>query len=239
MLSKLRSRIRNIAYALSQISALERRVAHLEARIQNRRWTAVEEMGDYLVGAQVPGDYCEFGLYRGHTFQYAARLLGPALPEMRFIGFDSFEGLPAPVGIDSVNGYTSNFSEGEFAVSLDDVKRTVAAAGTDMSKVAFVKGWFNETLNDNTARDIGLTHVAAAWIDCDLYESTVPVLEFLTKRLSEGSILLFDDWRVFRNRPDRGQQLACREWLERNPDLELRELFSFGHHGLAFSVLKR
>ena len=224
---------------ISQISALERRVAHLEARIHNRRWAAVEEMGDYLVGAQVPGDYCEFGLYRGHTFQYAARLLSPALPAMRFIGFDSFEGLPAPAGIDSVNGYTSNFSEGEFAVSLDDVKRTVAAAGMDMSKVAFVKGWFNETLNDKTARDIGMTHVAAAWIDCDLYESTVPVLEFLTSRVSEGSILLFDDWRVFRNRPDRGQQLACREWLERNPVLELRELFSFGHHGLAFSVLKR
>jgi O-methyltransferase len=222
--------------AQSRIATLEARLALLERRVHNRRWAAVEEMGDYLVGAQVPGDYCEFGVYQGQTFQYAARLLAPALPHMRYFGFDSFEGLPPPTGIDCVDGYSSNFNAGEFAVPLDAVTRAVAEAGADMSKVRFVKGWFNETLTDATARDLGLAKVAAAWIDCDLYESSVPVLAFIGSRLSVGSILLFDDWRVFRNLPEFGQQRAVREWLEQNPGLTLRELFSFGHHGLAFSV---
>jgi hypothetical protein len=222
--------------AQTKIASLEARLAWLEQRVNNRRWAAVEEMGDYLVGAQVPGDYCEFGVYQGQTFQYAARLLAPALPQMRFFGFDSFEGLPNPTGIDCVGGYSSNFKAGEFAVPLERVTRTVADAGADMSKVQFVKGWFASSLTPQTAKELALSHVAAAWIDCDLYESTVPVLDFLSGKLSVGSILLFDDWRVFRNLPEYGQQKATREWLERNPGLALRELFSFGHHGLAFSV---
>lgn len=218
------------------IDALTARIAFLEQRVGNRRWTAVEEMGDYLVGAQVPGDYCEFGVYKGDTFQYAARLLEPALPHMRYFAFDSFEGLPQPSGLDCVDGYSSNFHKGEFAVSLEDVRRRVALAGADMSKVVFVQGWFDQTLTNETAVGLGLDKVAAAWIDCDLYESTVPILDFLTPRLSVGSILLFDDWRVFRNLPEFGEQRATREWLEQNPGLELRELFSFGHHGLAWTV---
>lgn len=222
--------------SIDAIARLEQRVAYLERRIHNRRWEAVEEMGDYLVGAQVPGDYCEFGVYKGETFQYVARLLEPALPHMRYFAFDSFEGLPSPRGIDCVDGYSSNFTEGQFAVSLENVRRYVMEAGADMTKVDFIKGWFDATLNDEVAGRLKLEKVAAAWIDCDLYESTVPVLDFLAKRMSVGTILLFDDWRVFRNLPEYGQQRACREWLERNPQITLRELFSFGHHGLAFSV---
>lgn len=222
----------------ARVEALERRLAYLERRVQNRRWVAVEEMGDYLVGAQVPGDYCEFGIYKGETFQYAARLLAPALPKMRFFAFDSFEGLPRPDGIDCVDGYSSNFHAGDFAVALQDVRKNVEAAGTDMSKVDFIKGWFDATLTNETAARIGLDHVAAAWIDCDLYKSTVPVLDFLLPRLSVGSLLLYDDWRVFRNLPEYGQQLATREWLQRNQGLELRELFAFGHHGQAFTIAR-
>lgn len=40
----------------------------------------------------------------------------------------------------------------------------------------------------------------------------------------------------FRDLPDLGQQLACREWLERNPQIKIRELLSFGWHGIAFTV---
>ena len=47
------------------------------------------------------GDYYEFGIFKGHTFwraQQSANKLG--LSRMRFFGFDSFAGLPAPEGFD-------------------------------------------------------------------------------------------------------------------------------------------
>jgi hypothetical protein len=105
-----------------------------------------------------------------------------------------------------------------------------------MSKVISIKGWFDQTLNDDTAKEFQIDKIAAAWIDGDLYESTVPVLNFLTSRISVGTIILFDDWRVFRNLPDYGEQRACKEWLAENPQISLREIFSFGHHGVAFTV---
>jgi hypothetical protein len=74
-------------------------------------------------------------------------------------------------------------------------------------------------------------------VDCDFYESTVPVLNFLTSKLSVGSVIMFDDWRCYRNLPDFGQQRACREWLEANPQIKLNELLSVGWHGIAFTVV--
>jgi hypothetical protein len=82
----------------------------------------------------------------------------------------------------------------------------------------------------------GLEKVAAAWVDCDLYKSTVPVLNFLTSRLSTGSVIAFDDWRCFRNQPDFGEQRAVSEWLAQNPHIKLRELFTYGWYGMVFTV---
>ena len=220
------------------VALLEERVRALEQRLYNRRWAAIEEMADYLVGAQVEGDYCEFGVFQGDTFAYACNVFAQStyLGAMRCFAFDSFQGLPEPSGIDVSDGFASNFSRGQFACSREEFEGNLRSRGVEMARVGVVEGWFKDTLNDDAAARLGLGKVAAAWIDGDLYESTVPILAFLTPRISVGTILLFDDWRVFRNLPDRGEQRACQEWLEANPRLSLREIFSFGHHGAAFTV---
>jgi hypothetical protein len=38
------------------------------------------------------------------------------------------------------------------------------------------------------------------------FTSRGPVLRFLTPFLSDGSVVVFDDWRSFRNKPDFGEQ---------------------------------
>jgi hypothetical protein len=225
------------ASALSErVAALEQRLALAEGRALNRRWHAIDELAGYLVHAEVPGDYLEFGVWQGRTFGYACQILGPAFPAMRFVALDSFAGLPKPQGLDAEGGYSSGFREGEFACSREQFLANLRQSGADTARVRTVEGFFHETLGPGAARRHGVERVAAAWIDVDLYDSTVPVLEFLTPLLSVGSVLLFDDWTCFRNLPDRGQQRACREWLARHPALALHELFAFGWHGRAFSV---
>jgi O-methyltransferase len=81
-----------------------------------------------------------------------------------------------------------------------------------------------------------LKAVAIAWIDCDLYESTKPALEFLTERLSHGSVICFDDWFNIKARPDCGEQKACHDWLTCNPQLRLTPYSRFGWHGQSFIV---
>src|SRR5262249_27737170 len=141
-----------------------------------------------------------------------------------------------PHGIDLVEGYSSGFREGEFACTEEAFLEQVRASGGDLNRVDCVKGFFHASL-PSLARSLPSSKkVAAAWIDCDLYESTVPILDFLTDRLSVGSVLLFDDWRCFRNLPDRGEQRACSEWLAANTHIKLRNFVDFGFHGVSFTV---
>jgi O-methyltransferase len=222
-----------------EVFALRKQVANLEQRFATyyrERYNCIDKLADYLVGAQLPGGYFEFGVSQGVTFSYAMRIMQGLFPHMEFVALDSFEGLPAPSGQDAVQGYTSGFQAGEFACTRETFLSNVASAGGDINRVKIVEGWFDQSLAKGDRRTAELGKVAAAWIDCDLYESTIPVLDFLTDRLSVGTVLLFDDWRCFRNLPDRGEQRACREWLERNPQIALRDFVDFGFHGVSFTV---
>jgi O-methyltransferase len=222
---------------------LRRRMKHLAERVDrleyqafNRRFYAVQQVAEYLISAQIPGDYAEFGVYRGTTFEQAYKSMASFFADMKFAAFDSFEGLPKPEGIDAVAGYTGNFHEKEFSCSEEEFLANMEAAGVDLSRIRTVKGWFDETLIPADTDAYGLEKIAAAWIDCDLYKSTVPVLDFLTSRLSTGSVIVFDDWRNFRNQPDFGEQKAVSEWLAKNPGITLRELFAYGWYGMVFTV---
>jgi O-methyltransferase len=79
-----------------------------------------------------------------------------------------------------------------------------------------VKGWFQETLTLETKRKLGLKAVSIAYVDCDFYESAKVALNFLTDLLVDGSVIVFDDWWMYKGRPDRGEQRAFREWTSEN-----------------------
>ena len=225
-----------------EVQILRSRVDYLENRLINyyrNRWDVLDCVADYLVNAELPGDYAEFGVYKGTTFGYARNLFYQLFPQMRFLAFDSFEGLPEPKGLDSSQeGFSSGFFKGQFAATEEEFRQNIQLAAPHLpsDKLVITKGWFDKVLTPERASKIGLQYLACAWIDCDFYESTVPVLQFITPYLSVGSVILFDDWRCYRNLVDRGERRACSEWLERNPGLVLNEFISFGFHGMSFTV---
>ena len=214
-----------------------KRIEQIEYRSFNRRFYAVEQIADYLVGAQIPGNYLEFGVYRGTTFAHAYHCMAGLFGDMKFYAFDSFQGLPALKGIDVEGGYTSNFREKEFSCSEQEFVENLRNSGVKLDRVITVKGWYDDTLDPVKAKGYGVNKAAVIWIDCDLYESTVPVLQFITPYLSIGTVIVFDDWKCYRNQPTFGEQRACREWLDANPRIALAELLSIGSHGLAFTVV--
>ena len=92
------------------------------------------------------GDYFEFGLYRGSSFSAAqtlSRRYGLA-SEMRFFGFDSFQGLPEPAGID-VSG---EFRRGDYACSRAKVTATLDKRGADWERIHLVEGWYEQSLTE-------------------------------------------------------------------------------------------
>lgn len=183
----------------------------------------------YVANNRIKGDYVEFGVFNGRGIieaYYCSKKFG--LRDVRLWAFDSFSGLPEIRGKD-VGG---PFIKGEFSCSRRAFENNLREYGVDKSRVEIVEGYFNESLARQKRN--GPNEIAIAWVDCDLYESTVPVLQFLTERLVDGAVLMFDDWFCFSGRPDKGEQRACAEWLATNPQICLSEYRDFHWAGRSF-----
>jgi hypothetical protein len=135
----------------------------------------------------VPGDYAEFGTWKCGSLYAVARTwerLGAT--DRRLLGFDSFEGLPAP--IERVDGPW--LAKGVFADADFDECREFFDRERLSDRVTLVRGWF-----DRTASRIGEHTLALLHIDADLYESVKTALEASWDRLSPGGVAVFDDYR--------------------------------------------
>lgn len=188
-----------------------------------------------MTNSNVEGDYLEFGVFHGESFINAwdaARTHGRHT--MRFYAFDSFSGLPDPA-LSPVDD-EGEFAKGQFSSDRALFERNLRKAKVDMSRVTIVEGFYDQTLQDRARVAPDLRAAAVVWIDCDLYSSTVHVLDFVTELLRDGSVLIFDDWHCFRSRPDRGEQKACAEWLARNPHITLVPYRDFHWAGRSFVV---
>lgn len=181
----------------------------------------------------VRGDYLEFGVYEGRSFLEAWDAANRYLMrDMHFYAFDSFTGLPE-IGPDDVSG---PFTQGQFHAPRALFESNLRRHRVDLRRVTVVEGMFQETLNATTRKSIRVDRAAIAWIDCDLYASTVPVLDFLSDVLVDGAVLTFDDWYCFNGRPDRGEQRACSEWLSKNPHIRLVGYQNYHWGGRSFIV---
>ncbi len=184
---------------------------------------------NYARSEQIPGDYAEFGVWTGRTFIEAWRVGRSLGTPRRYFAYDSFEGLPDAEGVED----TGRFKPGEFSHSRRAFEARLRRARVPAADVEIVEGFYEHSLKPDALQP---REVAIAWVDCDLYVSTVPVLEFLTDRLSQGAILLFDDWFCFKGDPEAGEQRACSEWLARNPGITLVPWRTFNWAGQAFIV---
>jgi hypothetical protein len=194
-----------------------------------------ERSRDELVGNE--GDYYEFGVYRGYMFWWAqqvSRDLG--LDQVHFYGFDSFQGLPEIEGVDRTN---NQFYEGQFACSKDQVVAYLSERDFDWSRATLIEGYYAQTLTENTKRQYPFRPVSVAYIDCDLYASTREVLAWLRTLLTDGSILLFDDWYAFGDDVQVGQPRAMGEFLAAHRELAAEPFLEFGRHGKGFIMRRR
>jgi hypothetical protein len=188
---------------------------------------------------ELEGDYLEFGVFRGETFRNAIRAARQgfrATREGRFLGrfvaFDSFQGLPP---VPSMNERINVYAAGEFAASRESFDSTVASVRRHAA-IEVVPGWFADTLNADTARRLRLEKAAFVNVDCDLYESTDTVLDFVTPLLQTGTVLYFDDWFSQRGSMHHGEARAAAEWLARNPQIRLIDYRNAGITGKMFLV---
>ncbi len=118
----------------------------------------------------------EFGVYKGESINFFSKILLKNNVNNIIYGFDSFEGLS--------NDWVGNVDHPK---KIFDMKRKLPRIN---SNIELIQGRVEKTLDDFLTRKKG--NIIFVHLDLDLYLPTKFVLEKIKKRLSQDSILLFD-----------------------------------------------
>lgn len=180
-------------------------------------------------------DYMEFGIFRGFAFWYAQAIAKDSnVSNMRFFGFDSFQGLPKIKGLD----IGSDFSKGDFKCGRELVEKRLNQFGVDWKKTFLIEGFFSDSLNDKTKQHYELRSCSICVVDCDLYEAARDTLKFVGPLLSNNSFLIFDDWNCNKADSEKGERKAFAEFLENNPNIKSEPCGQFGYNCQVFFLEK-
>ena len=148
----------------------------------------------------VPGVLMEFGCRWGQnlaTLQSLRSMLEPFHHRRRIIGFDTFNGFPSVAPED---GQADAVAEGAYGVTegyAEHLRRIMALRETqapisELQKFEIVEGDVTKTLPEYLDRHPE-TIVAFAYFDVDLYQPTLDCLKLLKGRLTQGSVIGFDE----------------------------------------------
>jgi hypothetical protein len=147
-----------------------RAVPNFDTDYDLHKWITTTQLDSELLSR---GTVLEFGVATGRTLNQFAHWL----PTKPIHGFDGFVGLP--------EDWTSRMRKGFFARStLPRVRKNCQ----------LWVGWFNETL-PTFKQKIQLTRpIALLHVDCDLYSSTVTILNKLKDNIVPGTVIVFDEY---------------------------------------------
>lgn len=143
----------------------------------------------------VPGNIVEFGVASGDSTRVIKRIL-----QQYGVALFSRHGSKKQFALDSFEGLRESYENapvGEFAGEIPKI-----------SGVHFVKGYFEDTCNDELRGRVG--RVAFAHFDADLHSSTLHALRWILPLLHSGSLLLFDEFTG----GDMAEARAFAEWQQ-------------------------
>ena len=143
----------------------------------------------YLVRsiANIPGDLCEIGCYRGLSAYLTASLVRETRKEATFHICDSFEGLSEFAEDDrsAVKNMDTPEQRQKYVCSLETVQSNLR----EFEFLQFHKGWVPEPFDALADKTFCYVH-----IDVDLYQPTRDCFGFFYPRLSRGGVMVFDDY---------------------------------------------
>lgn len=183
------------------------------------------------------GDYLEFGVCHGASVACMYRVTERrGLTSMRLFGFDSFEGLPAEAAAPEEGPW----QPGQYRSPIDFTRRFLDAGGIDWQRTELIKGWFSDTLTDETRERYGISHASVIMVDCDIYSSASEALRFCAPLIHERAAILFDDWHAA-GLAERGQgeKRAFHEFLGAHPEFEAIPEPAYGRNSEAFILHRR
>lgn len=178
-------------------------------------WECIEDIVRDLKKKAVNGAFAEFGIFQGAWIERLYMMTERVgLADRDIYGFDSFQGLSAPHPTHDVDFW----KQGMYAASKKDVEQRLRTV--ERPRIKLVEGFFSDSLKSKQAQEIDA--IAFARIDCDIYEPARQCLDYLSTRLTNNSILVFDDWT---HDFEKGEGRAFAEWVPTVRHLGFQFLF--------------
>lgn len=181
---------------------------------------------------KITGDYAEFGSYGAVTFRLAHDESRQFDYRPKLWAFDSFAGLP------DMPGDHPRWLKGGMAMDQAQFEATLLYHQIPREEVEIIPGFFSETLTPKNPDAAGYCRdIALAYVDCDLYASSVDVMNFLKPRLKHGMIIALDDYHCWWPEGVAGERMAMLELANAvHHDFNFVPFMQFGWHGQSFLV---
>lgn len=205
-----------------------------EGKVRDREFHNFYDQAMAFVSSGAPtapqsiGDYYEFGCCGTSSLRMAlSKAKKWGLEDMRFHVFDSFQGLP---------------TDGTLKISQEAFWADVKRHGVNADKVTATPGWYSESLTEDLqkvflAKD---RRAALIMVDCDLYDSAVPVFKFIAPLCRSGTIIFIDDyWVTFHKERAFGTAGAFFEFVSAHPTLAFHPFMKAGWWGMSFIAYER
>jgi O-methyltransferase len=182
----------------------------------------------------ITGDYAEFGCCTAQTFRLAYQESRKVNYMPRLWAFDSFHGFP-PARTDD----HPTWRPGAMAMSQEHFVALLDHQRVPPGDYTIIPGFYEEslaaTVSEHYCRDICL-----AYIDCDMYDSSTSVFQFIKPRLKHGMIIALDDYYCFWPGGIAGERVAFLEMArDIADDYNFLPYHQFGWHGQSFVVEAR
>jgi hypothetical protein len=202
---------------------------------QRGRHEFMQLAAGYVRAAPVKGDYHEYGCFTATTFrQFLTQAALFQLDIPKFWAFDSFQGLPQP----DEGVQLSNWKVGSMAIPEATFRDFIQRHGLFVDRVHTVPGFFADSLTKERQEHFLASEgkIAFVNVDCDLYESAVPVFKFIEPLLQEGSLIYIDDYYVgYGGSPKKGCAGAFHEFIAYSR-WQYHEYYPVGWWGKSFIV---
>jgi hypothetical protein len=162
---------------------------YADTMIGLRRLDNVQYCIETVLTDGVEGDLIETGVWRGGASIFMRAVLAAyGIEDRKVFVADSFEGLPKPDAEKyPADRYDELYLHSCLAVSKEVVENNFRKYGLLDNQVAFLKGWFKDTLPQAPIEKLSILR-----LDGDMYGSTMEVLESLYPKLSRGGFCIID-----------------------------------------------
>ncbi len=159
----------------------------------------------------VKGDIIEFGVWNGNNLLLIKKILDYFKLKKKLYGYDHFKGMPKEAKDYKRNNFSGDKKLIKYIIKFFGLKKILLIDDDILNLKKHLKSFKKLSL---------------IYIDCDIYETTKEILEKLSKKLSKGGIIVFDEGNQKKNV---GETLAMRKFYNKNKNKYKRVFLKTGY----------